>query len=150
MKRAICCLFILLLVGGTVSAHPSRADVKRRARPYTRNLPRIDKVQLELYRTMEMRIEAIEATKMIEGPEAQAIASLWRTQKYISFTADCHYPAYGVKFFSKGKVILYASLCWECDNIAFLEPKLGVMQGFDGKSRKSREMLEVFLKAFPR
>lgn len=87
---------------------------------------------------------------MVEGPEAQAIASLWRTQRYISFTADCHVSSYGIKFYARGKLILYASVCWERDIIAFLEPRFGFMQGFDGKSRKSKELLEVFSKAFPR
>lgn len=150
MKRTIWCLLLILLSVGAAEAKSSSLDVNRRVRPYTISLPRIDKVELERYKTVEMRIDSIEATKVIEGREAQAIAALWRAQNYRWRTPICHYPAFGIKFYSKGKLILYASLCWQCDNIIFREPRLGVMQGFNGSSRKGKQLLEVFLKAFPR
>jgi hypothetical protein len=148
MKPIICCLFIILLTNVALPANSSHLDVKRKLRPYTRNLPRIDKVELETYNLMETRIESTAATKIVEGREAQAIASLWRTQNYRSFTPMCHFPAFGIKFYSKGKLIVYASLCWECNNIVIREPKLGVAQGFDGESKKGKQLLEVLIRAF--
>ena len=46
-------------------------------------------------------------------------------------------------------MIFYASVCWECDNILVIEPKLGAKQSFDGGSRKGEELLKVFTTAFP-
>lgn len=148
MKHSVCCLFIILLTNVAVPASSSHLDVQRKLRPYTRNLPRIDKVELETYKLMEMRVESIAATKIIEGRKAQAIASLWRTQDYRSFNPMCHFPAFGIKFYSKGRLILYASLCWACDNIVILEPKLRMSQGFDGKSKKGQQLLEALRGAF--
>lgn len=151
--RGICLLIILV-----VCVAPALATLPVRAKPsadkkvplrYTRRLPRIDKVGLQKLKTREMWFESIEATKFIEGSEAQAIASLWRTQNLTSISAICHYPVYGIKFYSRGKVILYASLCWECDNILVMEPTLGAKQGFKGGSKKGQELLKVFTSAFP-
>jgi hypothetical protein len=148
MKHNIFCLFIILLTSVAVQANSSHLDVQRKLRPYTRNLPRIDKVELETYNLMEMRVESIARTKTIEGREARAIASLWRTQNYRSFNPICHFPTFGIKFYSKGKLILYATLCWQCDNIVIREPKLRMSQGFDGKSKKGQQLLEALKGAF--
>src|SRR5260370_31062763 len=114
---------------------------------YSRRLPRIDKVELQQLKAHEMRIESVEATRVIEGRDARLIATLWRTQRYRSFSADCHYPAYGIKFYAHGKLVLYATLCWQCENIAFIEPRSGT-QGFDGTSSKGKALLELFEKSF--
>ena len=137
-----------LVATSLLAAKPSQ--VKKVPLSFTRRLPRIDKVELQKLKTKEMWFESVEATKLIEGSEAQAIAALWRTQNYNSFNAICHYPVYGIKFYSQGKVILYASVCWECDNILVMEPRLGARQGFDGGSKKGQELLKVFTGAFPR
>ncbi len=148
-------LLIILLCGAsplvaTSSVAAKSFHVKKVPLRFTRRLPRIDKVELQKLKTKEIWFESIEATKLIEGSEAQAIAALWRTQNYNSFNAICHYPVYGIRFYSRGKVILYASVCWECDNILVMEPTLGARQGFDGGSRKGQELLKVFTGAFPR
>lgn len=149
-------IFLLVILVGCVS--PVLATLSTRANPfpdrkvplrYKSKLPRIDKVELQKLKTREMWFESIEATKFIEGSEAQAIATLWRTQNFTSISAMCHYPAFGIKFYSRGKVILYASLCWECDNILVMEPTREDRQGFKGGSRKGQELLKVFTSAFP-
>lgn len=148
MKHTICGLLVILLSSLTI-ADPARSGDNSEALRYTRRLPRIDKVELEKFKASEIWIESIKARKMIDGREAQAIASLWRTQTYRSRSPICHYPAYGIKFYSKGKLILYASLCWQCDNIEFMTPKLKSRQGFAGSSKKGKELLAVFRAAFP-
>ena len=150
MRFKVCLLLLILLSSTAVEAKPGPVSADRVALRYTRRLPPVDKVELEKFKTSEMWVESIEATKVVEGREAQAIASLWRTQNYRSISPICHYPAFGIKFYSKGKLILYASLCWQCDNMVFLTPKLGSKQGFDGSSRKGKELLAVFSKAFSR
>jgi hypothetical protein len=140
-------LITLILIFAFISL-PTSVEAKGVPLRYTRRLPRIDKVELQKLKASEMWIDSIEATKVIEGIEARAVAVLWRTQRYRSISADCHYPAYGIKFYARGKVVLYASLCWQCNNIAYIEPKLGATQGFDGESSKGKELLELFSKAF--
>ena len=118
--------------------------------PYRSQLQRIDKVELLLFQTRELAIERVLATKTLEGNDAASIASLWRRQVYRFSTPICHYPIYGVKFYRRGREILYASVCWECDNIVFMNPRLSFKQGFNSDSKSGKELLEVFRKAFPK
>jgi len=118
---------------------------------YTRKLPRIDKVELQKIQPKDMWIGTILGSKTLEGKEARRIASLWRAQKFRSYSAICHEPVYGIKFFSKGRLILYASVCWDCNNIILQEPQLksGGKQGFNGESKMGRRLLEEFMRIFP-
>src|SRR6266850_6722962 len=109
LTRVSLALFAALMLTTTaLASKPRRALI-----PYTRRLPWIDKIELQKLKANEIRIGSIEATKTIDGREAQAIASLWRSLTYTSFTADCHEPAYGIKFYRKDKLIVFASLCWQ-------------------------------------
>jgi len=120
------------------------------AKQVTRELPSIDKIELfELERVGDLWTGEIRASKTIEGSEAQQIASLWRSQVYLADPAICHNPAYAIKFLSRQKLIAYASLCWDCDNIEFLEPRLSRYQGFAGKHESGQRLLGVFTSAFP-
>jgi hypothetical protein len=148
MRRKIFSVMFILQLSVAVVAKPPR--VNREAIRYTVRLPAVDKVELEKFKTSEMWIEGIEATKVLEGREAQSIAALWRRQDYRLGSAECHYPAFGIKFYSGGKLIAHASLCWMCDNVAFLTPGLRSKQGFAGKSRRGKELLDLFARAFPR
>jgi hypothetical protein len=147
MWRKILAVFLITQPGLTVAAKPARAN--RDAIPYTLRLPDVDKIELEKFKTDGKFVESIEATKVLEGDEAKAVAALWRRQDYRSGAAICHEPAFGIKFYSKGKLISYASLCWQCNNIVFLTPKLKSKQGFTGDSKRGKELLEVFTRAFP-
>jgi hypothetical protein len=64
--------------------------------------------------------------------------------------AACHYPVYAMKFYSQGKPIAYASLCWECKNIVFIEPDLNDSLGFAANNARGRQLFTVFKKAFPK
>ena len=140
---------LLALVISATLLSLTTAEAKNVPLRYTRRLPSVDRVELQTLKSHEMLIESVQATKVMEGADARRIASLWRRQKYRSFSADCHYPAYGIKFYSRGKLLLYASVCWQCDNIAFIEPKGRYRpQGFDGTSRAGKELLELFEKSF--
>lgn len=148
MRRMCCCVVLLILSNMLGTATHPRTASDRGVLRYTRHLPAIDKVELEKFNTREIWIESIAASKVIEGQEAQAIATLWRTQNYRAASAICHYPAYGMKFYARGRVVLYASICWQCDNIEFMIPGLKSRLGFAGGSRKGQALLEVFRKAF--
>jgi hypothetical protein len=52
----------------------------------------------------------------VEGELAQQVASLWRKLKP-GESARCHMPPFGLRFYFKEKLILQASICWECDNM---------------------------------
>lgn len=145
----LCCLLLLTTVSTVNNGQSPRFTGNKEAKPYTYGLPNIDKIELlKLKKIGDIWDGTIEATKTVEGDEARSIATLWRTQKYLPYTASCHLPAYAIKFYSEGKVLAYASLCWDCDNIGFINPRLKGTQGFDGKGKKGQQLLEVLTKAF--
>jgi len=119
------------------------------AKALTQGLPPIDKVELlKLEKKGDSWTGKIQATKVLTGYRAQKFATLWRQQKYVPMSAICHLPTYAVKFYTEGKLLTYATLCWDCDNIGFEEPKLDNTQGFDGKGEKGRKLLQAFKDAF--
>jgi hypothetical protein len=115
----------------------------------TSRLPAIDKIELQEVEGEELWIKRILRTKTIEGRDAQAVARLWRSQKYYVAGDACHLPVYAIRFFSQGKSIAYATLCWECKNIFFVEPKINDGPGFAANGARGRQLLAVFKKAFP-
>lgn len=152
-KPNILCAMLLAIVACALTncgQHAKPYEGSAEARPFTRTLPSIDRVELmELERVGDLWNGGIKASKVIEGTEAQQVASLWRTQTYLPDSPICHFPAYAIKFFSGEKLIAYASLCWECDNIEFLDPKLKGYQAFAGESASGQHLLSVFTSAFP-
>jgi hypothetical protein len=117
--------------------------------PYTRNLPRIDKVELLKLKLIEDRWNGdILATKVLTGADARKVASLWRRQTYTSALAACHNPAYAIKFYSQGKLLVYASVCWSCNNIFLITPQLTETQSFRGGDRRGEQLSEIFDSAF--
>jgi hypothetical protein len=119
--------------------------------PYTRNLPRVDRVEflkLKLAGEKEQWDGGILATKVLNGAEAQRIASLWRRQTYTSSMGACHNPAYAIKFYFRGKLLAYATICWSCNNIFMITPKLTMTQSFRGYDRKGERLSELFDSAF--
>jgi hypothetical protein len=115
----------------------------------TGRLPAVDKIELQEVEGEELWIKRVLRTKTIEGRDAQAVARLWRSQKYYVAGDACHLPVYAIRFFSQGKSIAYATLCWECKNIFFVEPKINDAPGFAANRPRGRQLLAVFKKAFP-
>jgi hypothetical protein len=155
MNKSKIVLLILLFsitnfcVALSVFGQSGKYQGNRNVKALTRDLPTVDKIELlKLEKKGDLWTGNIEATKFIEANEAQKFAKLWRQQNYHSMSASCHLPAYAVKFYSKGKLLAYATLCWDCNNINFEEPNLGNTQGFDGDSRKGQKLLQVFKTAF--
>jgi hypothetical protein len=117
--------------------------------PYTRHLPHIDQVELLKLKLIEDQWNGdILATKVLKGAEAQRVASLWRRQTYTSSQSACHNPAYAIKFYSQGKLLVYASICWSCNNIFMMTPKLTRTQNFMGEDRRGEQLSEIFEFAF--
>ncbi|MBC7909533.1 MAG: hypothetical protein H7Y30_03470 [Pyrinomonadaceae bacterium] len=145
-----CCLLLMLLQASTGAGQSRRFNGNKEAKPYTLNLPAIDKVELmKLKSEGDGREWSVENSKMVDGVEAQKIAASWRSQTYYPNSAICHYPGYAIKFYARDKVIVYASLCWECNNIGFITPDLKGTQGFGGDDKKGQQLLQMFRTAFP-
>lgn len=139
-SRLIQALFVLTTLCGASQAQNARL---------TRRLPTIDKVELQAVIDSELWIKSIEASKTIEGVEAQKVARLWRSQKWDRSAYACHRPVYAIKFFSHSKLIFYASICWECHNVYFIEPatkEIVGSVGFGSESAKGRKLLKLFKK----
>jgi hypothetical protein len=144
------CAVLILCAASASFAQSRRFPGNKEAEPYTRDLVQIDKVELlKLKRQGDLWNGEIEASKTVEGPEAQKIASLWRTQTFLPHSAICHMPGYALKFYAQEKLIVYATLCWECDNIRFQTPKLTRTQGFGGADKHGQQLLGVLRAAFP-
>lgn len=144
-------LFIVLMVSLTfVQAQTykrkSKTDTSFRA-PIIRN---IDKVELMSIESRMGDIEKVDATKSIEGADAQNILGVWRKQQLIGYSAAaCHQPPYALKFYSKGKMVLFATVCWECHNIAFIIPDVKHWVEFQSDSQTAKALKKIFERAFP-
>lgn len=146
MKRIASLSLLLVFFAITVNAQYGRVS-----RNFRDKLPRVDKIELQKLKPADYGFRGVLEAKTIEGDEAQQIASLWRRQRFHSMAAFCHEPAFGIKFFSKGKTIMHASVCWACNNILIVEPELksNSTQGFAGESKMGQQLLAEFKRMFP-
>lgn len=150
---------LLLLV--MIFAIPASAQAKRAFVPFTQRLPNVDKVKL--FRLYWADIEGMDrrrngerlAEKTLKVTEARRIASLWRKLEYRPGLSACHEPHYSIEFYSKGRLIVRASVCWACNNILFSVPKIGKAssfendtQNFDADGAFSLQLSELFRKTF--
>lgn len=146
--RALIVLLISCIVPAVVGKTP-RFRGRKEFLPYTRRLPAIDKVELFKLELKDDRWEGkIADSKVLTKAEAQKVASLWRRQTYTSNDSACHEPAYAIKFYYRGKLIAYASVCWGCNSIFFITPNLHRTQSFAGGDKRGDELSEVFRLAF--
>lgn len=141
-------LLILCIVPGVVGRAP-RFKGQKEFLPYTRNLPVIDKIELLKLELKDDRWNGkIAASKVLKGAEAQKVASLWRRLSYTSSLAACHEPDYAIKFYSRERLIAYASVCWSCNSIFFITPNLHRTQSFAGGNKRGEQLSEIFRLAF--
>jgi hypothetical protein len=141
-------LLVFLLAPAALGRTPG-FRAQKRFLPYTRNLPRIDKIELLKLEFKDDRWDGhVAATKVLEGSEARKTASLWRRQTYTSSLSACHEPAYAIKFYYREKLIAYASVCWSCNSIYFIMPNLQSTQSFLGGNSRGEQLSEIFRLAF--
>ena len=147
-SRVLTFLLVLFIVHGVVGQTP-RFRGPKEFLPYTRNLPRIDKIELlELELKDDRWAGEVAASKVLKGAEAQKVASLWRRQTYTSSLAACHEPAYAIKFYYRERLLAYASVCWACNNMFFITPKLPRTLSFAGGNERGEQLSEIFRLAF--
>jgi hypothetical protein len=147
-RHFITFLLVLCIGPGVIGGAP-RFQGRKEFLPYTRNLPAIDKIELLKLKLKDDRWDgAIAASKVLIGAEAQKLALLWRRQTYTSSLAACHEPAYAIKFYSRNRLIAYASVCWSCNSIYFITPDLHRTQSFAGGDKRGEQLSEIFRLAF--
>jgi len=147
-NRMLIFLLVLCIVPQVVARTP-RFRGRKEFLPYTRNLPRIDKIELFKLEQRDYRWDGeLAASKILKGAEAQKVASLWRRQTYTSNLSACHEPAYAIKFYHHEKLIAYASVCWSCSSIFFITPNLHRTQSFAGGDKRGEQLSEIFRLAF--
>jgi hypothetical protein len=148
IRRALSFLLISCIVPA-VAGKTRRFRGRKEFLPYTQRLPSIDKIELLKLELKDDRWDGkIAGSKVLKGGAAQKIASLWRRQTYTSSTSACHEPAYAIKFYSRAKLIGYASVCWSCNSIFFISPNLHRTQSFAGGDKKGEQLSEIFRLAF--
>lgn len=120
---------------------------------YTANIPRVEKVEkVELFslkKQGDICTGEMLGQKVVVGEEAEKIASLWQDQSFFPNSAICHNPGYAIKFYAQGELKIYATLCWECDNIEFITPKLEKLVAFDARGDNGQQLLRLFEGSFP-
>jgi hypothetical protein len=144
-------LLLLLFIVPAALGQSRRFMGRKEFLPYTRNLPRIDRVellQLKLTGERDQWNGEILATKVLQGTKAQRVASLWRKQTYTQSDSACHEPGYAIKFYSRRRLLVYATVCWACDNMFFITPELKRTQNFEGGNKLGEQLYEVFRLAF--
>ena len=146
------CLLTVLLglcIVPPLVARTPRFQGRKEFLPYTRNLPVIDKIELLKLQLKDDRWEGgIAASKVLPRAEVKKVASLWRRQTYTSSLSACHEPAYAIKFYSRKRLIAYASVCWSCNSIYFISPNLHRTQSFAGGNQRGEQLSEIFRLAF--
>jgi hypothetical protein len=144
-----CCVLMFLFCASAASVAQPRSLTKKHIARYLRRLPAVDKIELVKFKHDEdAQDHQIERSTFIEGAVARRIATLWRTQSYGPDMSACHFPAYGVRFYSKTRPIVYATVCWACNNILFFDPDFKGGLHFDGDYKNGRQLLEIFKGAF--
>ena len=147
-SRILIFLLVLCIVPAAVGRTP-RFRGRKEFLSYTRNLPRIDKIELLKLELKDDRWDGeIAASKVLKGAEAQKVASLWRSQTYTPNISACDEPAHAIKFYSQGKLLAYASVCFACENIFFITPKSTRGQTFAAGNKKGEQLSEVFRLSF--
>lgn len=142
-----CALTLLFCTASTGVAQ--RSLTKKQARLYLRNLPAVDKVELERFGSdPKVRDNPVVARKFIEGAQARKLAALWRVQAYGPDRSACHEPGYAVRFFVKGKELVHASVCWACNNILFSTTDFLGGLHFEGESKNGQKLEQFFRAAF--
>lgn len=83
------------------------------------------------------------------GGDAERIARLWR-ELPPGMQSRCHSPPYGFRFYSDGREVCRASVCWDCDNIFGDADGQPFHYEFDSRSQAAVSLRNEALRAFGR
>lgn len=78
----------------------------------------------------------ITGKSVLSGTDAEQLAGEWRHLAFgIQYQALCHFPIYGLKFISGGRLLLMTTICWHCSDFS-----LG-NEGYDGFDSRQESSL---------
>ncbi len=79
----------------------------------------------------------------LENKEKEDVFRLWNSLPD-GETARCHIPKFGLRLNYKDRESVYASICWECNNLYLRKDKEFVFCQFDAKDKNSLILLDTF------
>jgi len=111
----------------------------------------VDKIELLSVDYGNGYIERIKETRTIAGKGVEAVIRIWKKQRLLGESPSaCHQPAYALKFYAKGKLVMFATICWSCRDIDFVVPKFKHWVRFQADSRNGQMLKNLFLQTFPK
>jgi hypothetical protein len=86
----------------------------------------------------------------LAGPDAEAFANLWRSQKFDkNMQALCHDPVYAFRFYSGWRKTFETSVCFHCSNF-YVDSLVGSdWWGFDRSTPQAKQLLQRFQELLP-
>ena len=122
-----------------------RGTLDMAAEKYGWLLPQVDRVEVSVLASgkasatngIPSRVDGlsyypIAVQKMLTGQEAKEFRNKWRAMTFwYGFSALCHEPAYGLRFFNGQELLLETTFCWKCSNFQVPTPLGYGFMGFD-------------------
>jgi len=98
-----------------ISARVRRPDLFRQL---VIRLPQVDRAVVETIRLQRPgdNTPFTPVSGTLEGAKAERLARIWRRMRQ-GTPVQCYSPAYRVTFFSKGKELVRADVCFDCNKI---------------------------------
>jgi len=92
----------------------------------------------------------IQATQTLVGNRAAEFLDAWRSLHTCwGFSALCHEPAYGLRFFNGDKLALETSVCFKCCNFSVQTPSGHVLCGFNPTDRAGTKVFFMLTNSIP-
>jgi hypothetical protein len=118
--------------------------------PLLTNVDAVEVVDLEGVRPAPPHDYMAAASKArhvrLDGTDAAAIVTVWNRLP-AGRQARCHVPPFGFRFLEEGDVVVEASVCWRCNNVAGKEGDDEFWYEFDAEAPEAVELLERAKKA---
>ena len=88
--------------------------------------------------------------KTLNGSDAEALATLWRSQIFgRDYQSLCHEPVYGFRFYHGSTLKFETSVCFHCSNFYVTGRGGSGWWGFDSKSAQAEQLLKRLEEIFP-
>jgi len=149
LLRIVFAVALLAAAGTLLPVQAKRRSTTSRNGFHAPVLGAIDRVEVLSIDDSGQDIGPVNGARTLKGAQAQRVATIWRKQRFIGPSASaCHQPPFAVKFYSGGKVVLHATVCWGCSNISFIVPRREYRVKFLADSANGQLLYETFRKAF--
>jgi hypothetical protein len=150
-KRFFLAATFALLLSGCASSDRrvayERGTLDIAAQKYGWLLPEADRIEISALgksgatatngfpsRVAGVSVHHIGQQKTITGEQATEFRKKWTSMMFWwGFSAMCHEPAYGLRFFRGQSLLLEMTVCWKCSNFEVPTPLGYRFMGFDEK-----------------